>query len=99
MRHFVLHDPNSQAHLEDLEDRLRHALAGVLPRPHDPTGTDTLIGTVIQVVQAMDAGVLSLEEVRAVLSSVHPPSSSFDRWLDERAEKGVYLEERLAQAA
>lgn len=99
MRHLVLHNPASQAHLENLQDRLSHSLAGAPPRPHDTAGADTLIVAVTQVVRAMDAGLLSLEEVRAVLSSFYLPGFCIERWVAERVEEGVYLEEGLAQAA
>jgi hypothetical protein len=99
MRHLVLHNPSSQAHLEDLQDRLAHSLTSPLPQRHDTAGADALIQTVTQVVRAMDAGLLSFDEVRSVLSSFHLPGFSIERWMDEMIEEGVYLEEGLAQAA
>jgi hypothetical protein len=69
------------------------------PRPHDPTGAEALILAVTQVVRAMDAGLLSLEDMQAVLSSFHLPGFCIGRWMDEMVEEGVYLEEGLAQAA
>ena len=99
MGHVVLHNPASQAHLEDLQDRLSHTLAGVVPRSHDSSGADALILTVTRVVQAMEEGAISMEDTRAVLSSFHLPGFSIDRWMAEMVEEGVYLEHVLAQAA
>jgi hypothetical protein len=47
----------------------------------------------------MDAGLLCLEEVRAVLSSFQIPDFSIERWVEEMVEEGVYLEGGLAKAA
>lgn len=99
MTSYVLHNPASQAHLEELKDRLSQSLASVAPRPHDGAGTNALIETVAQVVRAMDERVLSLADVQAVLSSFHLPSFSIDRWVAEMIDEGVYLEDRMARAA
>lgn len=99
MSHYVLHNPISQAHLEDLQDRLSQSLAGVPSQPHGASGADGLTQTVVNVVRAMDVGLLSFEEVRAVLSPLHISGFSIERWMDEMVDEGVYLEVGLAQAA
>jgi hypothetical protein len=99
MRHLVLHNPSSQAHLEDLQDRLAQSLSGRPSWSNDGTKAEALITTVAQVVRAMDLGLLTVEEVRAVLSSFQIPEFSIERWLEEMVDEGVYLDSKLAQAA
>ena len=100
MTPYILHNPASRAHLEDLKDRLSQSLAGLDPRPDDIiAATDILIVSVVQAVQAMEEGVLTLAAVRAVLSSFHLPGFCIERWVADMVEEGVYLENGLAEAA
>jgi hypothetical protein len=99
MMRYFLHNPASQAHLEDLKDRLGRSLADVVPRPYNPTRADALIVTITEVVRAMDEGVLTVDDVRAVLSSFDLAGFSIDRWVAEMVDEGVYLEDALARAA
>jgi hypothetical protein len=85
--------------LENLKDCLSEVLGGVLSRPHGTTRADTLIATITQLVRAMEEGVISTEDTRAVLSSFHIPGFCLDRWVAEMVEEGVYCEDTLAQAA
>jgi hypothetical protein len=48
MRHLVLHNPTSQAHLRDLQERLVQSLSRRPSQPHDVTRTEALIATVTQ---------------------------------------------------
>ena len=99
MSPYVLHNPASQAHLEDLKDRLSQSLAGLIPQPYDTEDTEGLITAVTLVIRAMDKGVLTLADMQAVLSSFHLPGFSIERWVADMVEKEVHLENGLAEAA
>ena len=95
----TLHNPLNQAHIEDLKDRLvSHLTQG----PTDPYGRawmDKVIGTLVETVQAMDQGSLSEQHACEVFETFCIPGFSFERWLAEMVEEGVYLETMHLQAA
>ncbi len=85
--------------MEDLKDRLIQSLAGLIPQPYDTEDTEGLITAVTLVIRAMEGGVLTLADVRAVFSSIYLPGFSIELWVGDRVEEGVYLENGLAEAA
>jgi hypothetical protein len=96
---YRLHNPVNQAHLQELGDRLAAHLAGALPDPHNPATPRALVDTLTELVRAMDRGVIPAENVRTIFEQFRVPGFSFDRWLAEMVEEGVYLDRAMARAA
>ncbi|TNC47399.1 hypothetical protein FHG66_16770 [Rubellimicrobium rubrum] len=99
MSRYVLHNPLSHAHLEDLRDRLARVMMESPRRPEDPSRADAVVKALTDVVRAFDRGSLSPEDTRAVFDQFHLPGFRFDTWLDEMLDKGVYLEGTRSRAA
>ena len=94
-----LHNPANQAHIEDLKDRLNAQLALAPADPYGRTWAEAVIDALIEAVQAMDRGAATEDEARDVFRSFRIPGFSFERWLTERVEEGVYLETVVLRAA
>ncbi len=95
----TLHNPANQAHIEDLKDRLSDQLTQGPSDPYGRTWVLTVVATLVDAVQAMDQGVLSQADAENVFRSVRVPGFSFERWLAEMVEEGVYLETAVLRAA
>ena len=90
-----LHNPDSRAHVEELKDRLlsqRGAWRGERER-------QAVVEALASVVAAMDSGAIAPEEARAFFDRMPVPGFSFDRWLAEMVEEGVYVRSALREAA
>jgi hypothetical protein len=94
-----LHNPVSQAHIEDLRDRLSAQLAQVPSDPYNRAWVPAVVDRLVEAVQAMDRGAASEEDTRLIFGTVRIPGFQFERWLAEMVEEGVYLETALQQAA
>ena len=95
----TLHNPANQAHIEDLKDRLSAQLTLVPTGPYGRTWMQPLIGTLVEAVQAMDRGAASEEDTCEVFKTFRIPGFSFEQWLAEMVEEGVYLETVVLRAA
>lgn len=95
-----LHNPASQAHIEDLKDRLISQLARV-PRVIDNEDADdlSLTAQLVDVVRAMDRGSITPKDALKVFTRHRVPDFSFGRWLVEMADEGVYLDTILFNEA
>ena len=92
-----LHNPVSQAHLEDMRSRLAAQLVG---RSGDLADSDrALVEGLVNVVQAMDRGVLTLGQALEAFAHDRLPGFSFGGWLVEMVDEGVYLETVHDEAA
>jgi hypothetical protein len=86
-----LHNSTNHAHLEDLKGRLGDHLARAPRDPFDPSSADAVIGALSDVVQAMDQGSVTADQARMIFGSFRIPGFSFDRWLAEMIDEGVYV--------
>lgn len=96
---YRLHNPINPAHLEELRDRLTAHLLGVARDPHNPATPQALVRTLTELVRAMDRGAIPAEDVRTIFEQFRVPGFSFDRWLAEMVEEGVYLDHATPKAA
>ena len=94
-----LHNPVNQAHIEDLKDRLNTQLARAPADPYGRTWAQAVIDALIEAVQAMDRGAATEDEARDVFKAFRVPGFSFERWLADMVDEGVYLETAFQQAA
>lgn len=94
-----LHNPVNQAHIEDLKDRLSVQLALAPADPYGRTWAQAVIGTLVEAVQAMDRGAATEDEARDAFRAFRIPGFSFEQWLAEMVEEGVYLETVVLRAA
>ncbi|HVG48192.1 MAG TPA: hypothetical protein VM899_08685 [Rubellimicrobium sp.] len=94
-----LHNPPNQAHIEDLKDRLIRQLALAPDGGHDKVWAPTVMSRLVEMVQAMDRGTACERQAREVFSAFHIPGFSFERWLAEMVDEGVYVETASRQAA
>ena len=94
-----LHNPVNQAHIEDLKDRLSGQLARVPSDPYKGAWMQVMVDTLVEAVQAMDRGAATEEDARDVFRAFRIPGFSFERWLAEMVEEGVYLETVVLRAA
>ncbi len=86
-----IHTLSSQAHLEDLRDRLiRLAQASSLDL--HTAREDARVERLVAVVRAMDRGDISPATALEVFGRESVPGFSFGRWLVEMVDEGVYLE-------
>jgi hypothetical protein len=90
-----LHNPASQAHIEELKDRLRSQLALVRHRPYGDSGQDALVERLVQVVRSMDQGRISTQEAMETFTRHRISGFSFVRWLVDMVDEGVYLDTRF----
>lgn len=96
----TLHNPVNQAHIEDLKDRLSAQFA--LAASADPcrkVWVQSVISTLVEMVQAMDRGSASEHDVREVFAAFPVPGFRVDQWLAEMVEEGIYLTKELQHAA
>jgi response regulator of citrate/malate metabolism len=85
-----LHNPMSQAHIEDLKDRLRAQLA---PSPLEEGMSENLVEALAALIRAMDRGAMSVEDVEHAFGANRVPGFSFGRWLGDMLDEGVYVEQ------
>ena len=94
-----LHNPTSDAHLQDLKDRLVAQFAcmprDVLGDRRDLALADELVG----VVRAMDQGRVTTKEALETFTRYRIPGFSFGRWLVDMVDEGVYLDAVYDRAA
>ena len=86
----LLHNPTSQAHLEDLKDRL---VAQLLCTPWDVLGDKQdldLADRLVEVVRAMDRGTITAGQALEAFTRHRIPGFSFGRWLVDMVDEGVY---------
>ena len=95
----TLHNPISQAHIEDLKDRPSAQLTQAPSDPYGRTWMQAVMGTLVEAVQAMDRGAASETDTREIFQSFPVPGFRFGTWLAEMVEEGVYLERTALQAA
>jgi hypothetical protein len=94
-----LHNPASEAHLEDLKDRLAAQLAGT-PRDAFGDGGDlALVDKLVAVVRAMDQGSITTREALETFTRYRVSGFSFGRWLVEMVDEGIYLDAIYDEAA
>ncbi|MBP1805217.1 hypothetical protein [Rubellimicrobium aerolatum] len=89
-----LHNPTSEAHLEDLRDRI----AGALP----PLASDRdrlRVERLVEVVRAMDEGHLTPRQAAEAFARDRLPGFCLDRWLADMVDEGVYVERSPARRA
>ncbi|MFC5567081.1 hypothetical protein ACFPOC_11755 [Rubellimicrobium aerolatum] len=87
-----LHNPASQAHLEELKDRL---LAQVRLGPYDAWDArqdGSLAERLVEVVRAMDRGAITSGQALEIFSRHRIPGFHFGRWLVDMVDEGVYRE-------
>ena len=93
-----LHNPASEAHLEDLKDRLVAQLAWACEAHND--GWDlALVDRLVSVVRAMDRGSMTTKEVLEIFTRHRVPGFNFGRWLVEMVDEGIYLDAIYDEAA
>lgn len=92
-----LHNPASNAHLEDLKDRLLSQSA--LLSQTAPVGgrEDGGVETFLDVVRSMDQGTITTGEAIETFTRYGFPS--FTKWLVDMVDEGVYLDTRLSKVA
>ena len=95
----TLHNPISQAHIEDLKDRLSAQLTQAPSDPYGRTWMQAVMGTLVEAVQAMDRGAASEENTAEIFRTFRVPGFRFESWLAEMIEEGVYLETAALRAA
>ena len=95
----TLHNPASQAHIEDLKDRLMAQLTRTPSDPYGRTWMQAVIGTLVKAVQAMDRGATSEQDTCEVFNTFRIPGFRFESWLADMIEEGVYIETTARQAA
>lgn len=94
----VLHNPASQAHVEELRDRLM-AAQGAAREPAGAEPDPARIERLVSMVRAMDAGLLTSGQVLETFSRDRVPGFSFGRWLVDMVDEGIYLEAVFDEAA
>jgi hypothetical protein len=87
-----LHNPTSQSHIEELRDRLCEHLTYAPFNSYDDSREYILIRKLVDVVRSMDMGAMSADDALNVFAAHQIPGFSFDRWLGEMVDEGVYLE-------
>ena len=95
----TLRNPLSQAHIEDLKDRLSAQLTQIPSDPYGRTWMQAVMGTLVEAVQAMDRGAASEADTCEVFQTFHVPGFRFEIWLAEMIEEGVYVDTAALQAA
>ena len=93
-----LHNPASEAHLEDLRDRLVAQLAGA-PEAHSDGWNLALVDRLVAVVRAMDQGRITTKVALETFTRHRVPGFSFGRWLVEMVDEGIYLDAIYNEAA
>ncbi|EYD73846.1 hypothetical protein Rumeso_04581 [Rubellimicrobium mesophilum DSM 19309] len=91
-----LHNPASEAHIEDLLDRLTGQIAQA---PQGAGQQRVPVADLVEVVRAMDRGDLTPKQALKVFAHHSVPGFSFGRWLVEMVDEGVYLEDIYNEAA
>lgn len=66
-------------------------LADAPKNPLAHTRSDALIGALVDVVKAMDKGAISAGDTKEVFAHFRIPGFSFQVWLEQMMEKGIYL--------
>jgi hypothetical protein len=94
-----LHNPASQAHIEDLRDRLGVQLARASQAGSPERADLLLIDRLILVVRSMDQGSLTPKDALQMFASHPVPGFSFGKWLVEMVDEGIYLEDLFNEAA
>jgi hypothetical protein len=96
---YCLHNPISHAHLDDLVQRLSSCLIRDPCDAQDLKAGRAMIRRLTEVVECMDGGQISPREAEAAFARHPIPNFSFQRWLDEMVEEGVYIVKALDWAA
>ena len=94
-----LHNPASEAHLEDLKDRLEAQLTGTPHDAHGAGGNAVLINRLVAALHAMDRGSITTKEVLDTFTRHRVPGFNFGRWLVEMVDEGIYLDAIYDEAA
>lgn len=89
--------PSSSAHLEDLKDRLMGAWA--CTSACNKVQERAVVTTLVDVVRAMDRGDIGRAEAARIFAHYTIPVFSFDRWIEEMVDEGVYFAAVLKRAA
>ena len=92
-----LHNPASDAHLQDLRDRLASEPVGDPAAWSHASQEPDRIERLVEVVRSMDRGVISPHEAQETFTRHGVPS--FSRWLDDMLDEGVYLDGPVSKAA
>ncbi|TNC50537.1 hypothetical protein FHG66_08595 [Rubellimicrobium rubrum] len=94
-----LHNPTSQAHLEDLRARLRAQISCTHRDAQDPTSPHDVVNRLVGVVHRMDKGLITARDALEIYRSHQISGFSLGRWLVEMVDEGVYLDEIFDEAA
>jgi len=94
-----LHNPASQAHIEDLRGRLGEQLGCIRPALCSASADLVLIDHLLDVVRAMDTGAITPKDALEVFAHHRVPGFSFGRWLVEMVDEDVYLDILFNEAA
>ncbi len=92
-----LHNPASQAHLQDLRERLASHFTSSHRGGYGEGMGDDQIETLLGVVRGMDKGAVTPKE--AIETFARHGFPSFSRVLVDMMDEGVYLDSRLGRAA
>ena len=92
-----LHNPASQAHLDELKDRLTGQPTSMSSSDAPDRREDMEVEMLLEVVRSMDKGVVTPRE--AIDTFTRHGFVSFTRWLVDMLDEGVYLDTRLSKAA
>lgn len=85
----------SREHIEDLKEALSLSL---LESPYDPSGytpEHNQIRKLAEVVQAFDVGSISTNHFLTILRNNPIPGFSWDHWLSQMVDEGLYDEKVL----
>ena len=94
-----LHNLTSEAHIEELKDRLTAQLACAPHKSWDGNRERALIGELVDVVHAMDDGSITSRDALEAFAHHRVPGFSFGRWIVEMVDEGVYLDGVLDEAS
>ncbi len=92
-----LHNPASQAHLQDLRERLASHFACSYRGGYGEGMGDDQIETLLAVVRGMDTGAMTPKE--AIETFARHGFPSFSKWLMDTLDEGVYLDSCFGRAA
>ena len=94
-----LHNPASQAHLEDLRARRRAQIGRVRRDAEDATVSQDVVDRLVGVVHSMDKGLITARDALEIYRCHQISGFNLGRWLVEMVDEGVYLDEIFDEAA
>ena len=94
-----LHNLTSEAHIEELKDRLTVQLDCAPHHSWDGNKERALIGELVDVVHAMDDGTITSNDALEAFAHHRIPGFSFGKWIVDMVDEGVYLDEVSDEAS